>query len=59
MLHLFAGIVALQKNVRTEFHQAKLEMKKKKFLERIQQTARAEILNSEDAGLDILIRISY
>uniref|UniRef100_F1KWN2 WD repeat-containing protein 46 n=1 Tax=Ascaris suum TaxID=6253 RepID=F1KWN2_ASCSU len=38
------------KNVRTEFHQAKLEMKKKKFLERIQQTARAEILNSEDAG---------
>lgn len=39
-----------QENVKTKFHQVKLENKKKKFMERTQETARAEILNYEEEG---------
>ncbi|MFH4976063.1 hypothetical protein AB6A40_002772 [Gnathostoma spinigerum] len=37
-------------HVKTKFHQTKLASKKKKFTERIEQTARAELLNCEEAG---------
>lgn len=37
-------------NVRTKFHKFKLEKKKKKFLDRVEQAARAEILNEEAEG---------
>ncbi|VDK70691.1 unnamed protein product [Onchocerca ochengi] len=37
-------------NVKTGFHKAKLENKKKRFLERTRETARAEILNNEQEG---------
>uniref|UniRef100_A0AAF5PJ58 BING4 C-terminal domain-containing protein n=3 Tax=Wuchereria bancrofti TaxID=6293 RepID=A0AAF5PJ58_WUCBA len=37
-------------NVKTGFHKAKLETKRKRFLERTREIARAEILNSEHEG---------
>uniref|UniRef100_A0A1I7VGU6 WD_REPEATS_REGION domain-containing protein n=1 Tax=Loa loa TaxID=7209 RepID=A0A1I7VGU6_LOALO len=37
-------------NVKTGFHRAKLETKRKRFLERTRETARAEILNNEHEG---------
>ncbi|VDO34835.1 unnamed protein product [Brugia timori] len=39
-----------QENVKTGFHKAKLETKRKRFLERTREIARAEILNSEHEG---------
>ncbi|KAM3725156.1 WD repeat-containing protein [Dirofilaria immitis] len=38
------------KNVKTGFHKAKLENKKKRFLERTREIARAEILSNEQEG---------
>ncbi|VDK87793.1 unnamed protein product [Litomosoides sigmodontis] len=38
------------KNVKTSFHKAKLETKRKRFLERTREIARAEILNNEHEG---------
>lgn len=40
----------LQENVKTSFHKAKLETKRKRFLERTKEIARAEILNNEHEG---------
>ncbi|KAL3983172.1 BING4CT (NUC141) domain family protein [Acanthocheilonema viteae] len=37
-------------NVKTRFHKAKLEIKRKRFLERTREIARAEILNNEHEG---------
>lgn len=44
------GSINLQENVKTGFHRAKLETKRKRFLERTREVARAEILNNEHEG---------
>ncbi|MCP9265412.1 WD repeat-containing protein 46 [Dirofilaria immitis] len=40
----------MNENVKTGFHKAKLENKKKRFLERTREIARAEILSNEQEG---------
>lgn len=49
--YLVTMLLQLQKRMKTKFHQNKFAQKKKQFIARAEQTARAEILNHEDEGL--------